>query len=62
MPTTSPDGQSPLGPQLCSPPIPLLQSEDDGITLFRGMLVAGTASVIFWGVCIVLVMMLRSRS
>jgi hypothetical protein len=59
---TSSGDQSPLGPQLCSEPIRLQPSHDDGMTAFRGILIAGTASIVLWGICIVVVMMLRSRS
>lgn len=60
---TSPrDGNSPLGPQLCSTQGGCQSQDDDGITAFRGMLLAGTASIILWGICIAVVMMLRSKS
>jgi hypothetical protein len=58
----SKNGQSPLGPQLCPRPIQLEKSDDDGISVFRGMLIAGTASIVLWGIFIALVMMLRSKS
>lgn len=62
MQTTSGDPRSPLGPQLCARPISPADESDDGISAFRGMLIAGTASIILWGICIVVVMMLRSRN
>jgi hypothetical protein len=61
MPTTSHDDKPQLSPQLCIPRIHAPHQNDEGITAFRGMLVAGTASIVLWGVCIVLIMMLRSR-
>jgi hypothetical protein len=54
--------ESPLGPQLCPPPAQLKPADDDGITAVRGMLIAATASIVLWGLGIVLVMLIRARS
>lgn len=62
MHTTSGDDPSPLGPQLCVRPVSFANQSDDGITVFRGMLIAATASIVLWGVGIVIVMVLRSKS
>lgn len=58
---TSPGNEDPrLGSSICLGPIGLQCDDDDGMTLFRGILVAGAASLLLWGICIVTVIMLRS--
>jgi hypothetical protein len=61
MRTTSGGGGSSLGPQLCPRPLSDARDEDNEFTLFRAMLIGGTASVILWGICIVVVLILRSK-
>ncbi len=59
MHTPSDDNGAPLRPQLCAQPVAFPPKSDDGITMIRGILVAGTASLILWGIGIVAVMLLR---
>lgn len=49
-----------LAPHLASPEFQTETHEDDGMTTFRGLLVAGTASAILWGVGLVIALFLRS--
>lgn len=61
MRTTSGRSESPLGPRLCPRPLRDPRDDEDEFTLFLAMLIAGTISVILWGVGIVVLLIIRTK-